>query len=83
MAKGKKTGGRQKGVANVVTRELREMVLGALADNGGQEYLTMQAKDNPSAFMKLLGQCLPKDVKVSGSLDGDIVIRFSNGKLQA
>lgn len=59
------------------------MVLGALDENGGQDYLKRQAKENPPAFMKLLGQCLPKDVKVTATLDGDIVIRFSNGKVQA
>jgi hypothetical protein len=32
MAKGYKTGGRRKGTPNKLTRDLREMILGALAD---------------------------------------------------
>ena len=38
------------------------MVLGALADAGGQEWLAEQAKKNPVAFMSLLGRVLPLTV---------------------
>ena len=43
MAKGKKTGGRQKGSTNKTTAELKEMILGALSEVGGQAYLVQQA----------------------------------------
>ena len=46
-----KTGGRQVGTANKLTRDVREMVLGALADVGGQAYLAQQAQQNPTAIM--------------------------------
>jgi hypothetical protein len=36
MATGYKTGGRAKGTPNKLTRDLREMILGALADAGGR-----------------------------------------------
>lgn len=68
MAKGKKTGGRAKGTPNVVTRELREMILGALDSVGGQSYLEQQAADNPQAFLTLVGKTLPKDVNLGGGL---------------
>ena len=32
-------------------------------DAGGQEYLTQQAKENPSAFLMLVGKILPKEIK--------------------
>ena len=35
--------GRTKGVPNKVTKELKEMILGALDDAGGQAYLARQA----------------------------------------
>lgn len=35
------------------------MILGALADVGGQEYLTQQALENPASFMTLIGKVLP------------------------
>lgn len=59
MAIGFKTGGRQKGTPNKLTSELKEMILGALSDSGGREYLTNQAKANPTAFLTLLGKVLP------------------------
>jgi len=35
------------------------MILGALDDAGGQQYLARQAEQNPTAFMTLLGKVLP------------------------
>jgi len=60
--------GRPKGSANKVTKALKEMVLGALDDAGGQEYLAKQAKENPAAFMTLLGKVLP--MQLAGDPDG-------------
>jgi hypothetical protein len=37
-----------------MNRTLREMILGALDDAGGQAYLAEQARENPVAFMALL-----------------------------
>jgi hypothetical protein len=53
--------GRPKGAANKVTRTLREMILGALDDAGGQAYLAEQAHHNPAAFLTLLGRVLPRE----------------------
>lgn len=61
----KKTGGRQKGVTNKVNKELKDMILGALNDVGGQKYLARQAEENPGPFLTLIGKILPKDVNVS------------------
>ena len=35
------------------------MILNALSDVGGEQYLARQANENPSAFMTLLGKVLP------------------------
>jgi hypothetical protein len=51
MARGFKSGGRTKGVQNVITRELKEMIFAALENVGGQDYLAAQAKENPTAFL--------------------------------
>lgn len=66
VAKKPKTGGRQKGVPNKMTTQLREMILGALNDVGGQKYLAKQAKDNPGPFMTLLGKVLPTQLTGAG-----------------
>lgn len=51
--------GRVKGVPNKVTKALKAMILGALDDAGGQQYLATQATANPAAFMTLVGKVLP------------------------
>jgi hypothetical protein len=58
MAKGKKTGGRKKGTPNRLASDLRQMILGALADAGGREYLERQAEKAPSAFLALVGKLI-------------------------
>ena len=62
MAVGKKTGGRQKGTPNKINAELKEMILGALDEAGGQAYLVQQAKENPTPFLTLLGKVLPTTI---------------------
>jgi len=59
MATGCKTGGRQKGTPNKMSKALKDMVLGALDDVGGQEYLARMSQEQPTAFMALLGRVLP------------------------
>lgn len=66
MAKGKKTGGRRKGTANKVTGALKDMILQALSNVGGTEYLEKQAAANPNAFLQLVGKVLPLQVKQDG-----------------
>lgn len=63
--RGKKTGGRGKGVPNKTTKALKETILGALDEAGGQAYLAKQAEANPVAFMTLLGKVLPSEVKTA------------------
>jgi len=65
-----KLGGRQKGTPNKSTIDLKNMILGALDDAGGQDYLKRQAIENPGAFLTLVGKILPKDINanVEGSL---------------
>ena len=55
--------GRKPGSLNKLTVELRQMILGALSDVGGQAYLARQAEENPQAFLSLLGRVLPKEIK--------------------
>lgn len=67
MAKAKgaeKTGGRKKGVPNKINADLKGMILTALSDVGGKDYLVEQAKENPTAFLTLVGKVLPKEVHV-------------------
>jgi hypothetical protein len=56
--------GRKAGVPNKINSDVKEMILGALQDAGGKDYLTEQALANPTAFMALIGKVVPKDVSV-------------------
>jgi hypothetical protein len=74
MAKGQKTGGRAKGTPNKITRDIREAVLQSFETAGGAEYLATQARDNPTAYLTLLGKVLPMQVT------GEVVTRIVRDK---
>lgn len=54
------------------------MVLRALDQVGGVEYLVQQAKENPVAFLTLLGKILPTQVtgENGGPLMASITVSF-------
>jgi hypothetical protein len=58
-----KTGGRKKGTPNKISSALKEAILDAAEQAGGEDgtvgYLVAQAHANPTAFMSLLGKVLP------------------------
>jgi len=61
-------GGSRKGVPNKVTKELKDMILQALDNAGGVDYLAERASDprTASAFLTLVGKTLPMTVKGPG-----------------
>jgi hypothetical protein len=68
--------GRPKNAKNKLTREVKQMILDALAAAGGVKYLTKQATANPKAFLTLVGKVLP--LQVTGEGGGPIQIVMSN-----
>ena len=64
-----------KGVPNKHTRELKEMILGALEQSGGVDYLVERANDprTAAAFLSLVGKVLP--MTVAGDKDNPLVIQ--------
>ena len=57
------------------TKALKDAILAALDAahaEGSVAYLTQQAKDNPSAFMTLIGKVLP--LQVTGEGGGPIIV---------
>ena len=67
-----KTGGRERGTPNKVTKQLKELILGALDGVGGQAYLERQAEENPGPFLTLLGRILPSTL--SGDSDNPLKV---------
>lgn len=68
--------GRKKGTPNKATKALKDMILGALGDAGGQDYLRLQAQTNPGAFLALIGKVLPTTLAVDPNAPLQIVGRI-------
>lgn len=71
-----KVGGRQKGTPNKLTKALKDMILGALDDAGGQSYLAKQSTENPTAFLTLVGKVLP--LQVTGDEDNPLNVKTTH-----
>jgi len=71
--------GRKKGVTNGDTAKLRELILGALDQAGGQDYLYQQAFDEPKAFLQLIGKVIPREVE--SRISGDLAISTITRKI--
>jgi len=54
--------GRKPGVPNKISGDVKAMILGALDEMGGVDYLVDQAGQNPTAFLTLVGKVLPMTV---------------------
>jgi hypothetical protein len=67
---GKPGPGRPKGIPNKNTKIVKDMIMAALDQSGGVEYLVAQAKENPKAFLSLLGRIIP--VQVTGEGGGPV-----------
>lgn len=72
--KRRKTGGRKVGTPNKVTAELKDMILKALTDAGGVDYLKGLSASHPPAFAGLLGKVLP--MQVTGDKDNPLVVEL-------
>ena len=76
MARGRKTGGRRRGTPNRTTAAVKEAVLGAFDQAGGETYLVQVAISDPRTFCTLLGKLLPTELKAehSGAGDGPVKV---------
>lgn len=82
MAKGQKTGGRQKGTPNKTTALLKDAIIQAAEltgrDRQGKEglvgYCRFLAVEEPKAFAALMGRVLPMQVEGTGE-NGEIIFK--------
>ena len=69
-----KLGGRKKGTPNKTTTLIKDMIIAALDEAGGIDYLVEVAKDNPAAFCTLIGKVLPMNhTSEDGSMSPRII----------
>ena len=66
MAAGFKTGGRQRGTPNKITRAFRESVQIAYDAIGGDEAFAAWARENPTEFYRIAARLIP----VTGPTEG-------------
>lgn len=64
--------GRPKGTPNKTTALVKDMVSKALDAAGGEKYLVKQSKENPVAFLTLVGKLIP--VQVGGDPEGNAIV---------
>ena len=69
--------GRKKGSVNKIPKAVKDMILNALDQAGGEAYLLEQAHKNPVAFLTLLGKLLPLDFKTN--LNGNLSVNVVTG----
>ena len=73
--------GRKTGTPNKATKEVREMLVGALSDAGGREYLLEQAKANPKAFLTLVAKLIPQQIEATLGDIPELILRdYTGGK---
>jgi hypothetical protein len=73
-APGERRGGRQKGTPNKATAAIKDMIVGALDEVGGKDYLVKLATENSTAFVSLIGKVLP--LQLTGDKDSPVVIKL-------
>lgn len=63
---GERRGGRQKGVPNKITTDIRTAIQEAFDQAGGVDYLLTVARADPKTFCALIGKVIP--TQITGSL---------------
>jgi hypothetical protein len=69
--------GRPPGSQNKISLSLKQMILHALDEAGGVNYLKQLAIENSSAFASLVGKVLPTTLDASDSSGGPAVVQFT------
>jgi hypothetical protein len=77
-----KVGGRKGGQPNKATKNLKEMILGALEAKDGQRYLEKVAENDPRTFCALLARVLPLTIAGDAAqpLRYEVVLTFGQSQ---
>lgn len=64
--------GRKAGTPNRITRKVREALIAAFDELGGEEYLVQLGRDDPATFARLLSRLIPN--VIAARMDRDEVV---------
>lgn len=70
--------GRKKGVPNKLSRQAKELVLAALDEVGGKDWLVALAREEPRAFAALIQKLVPQEI--AAKVDSDFTLVLNVGK---
>ena len=71
-----RTGGRKRGTPNKLTKTIKEAIEVAFDEVGGPAYLVQMAREQPAAFMTLLGKVLPTQVEATVDMQPGYVFKI-------
>jgi len=80
MAKGMKTGGRQKGTPNKMATRVKEALEHVYDAIGGDEAFAAWAKTEPTEFYKLYAKLLPKDINTTLNSNDELARRLQEAR---
>ena len=80
MAQGHKTGGRQRGTPNKITRAFRDAVQVAFDAIGGDEAFAAWARENPTEFYRIAARLIPTEL--TGSEKGGVTVIIAGNSRQ-
>lgn len=70
-----KTGGRQAGTPNAITRQVKTAIEDAFNTLGGMDYLVQIGREQPGVFCALLGRVLPRSA-MALQIDSPVSVRI-------
>lgn len=71
--------GRPKGAVNKVTKTLREAIESSFEKVGGDDYLVKMAREQPAAYMTLLGKVLPAHMNIKAETGKfELIVKRAN-----
>lgn len=74
---GKAGPGRPKGASNKITRDIKDAIINAFHEVGGQSYLAKIAVEDPRTFCALVGKVLP--LQITGEGGGALQVTVVSG----
>lgn len=82
MAKGRKTGGRQKGSLNKTTVSVKQVFEEAFDGLGGAKALVTWGKANQTEFYKLYARLIPQDINAKHGISDSLAALINAGSKQ-